>query len=366
MFQNPELTLETQKTTRKAAHTLIDHNLRFLANNKIISKWTGVDWLVGKPVTAIFPELMGTEDTLQQLHQNPDDIFTLSPLYRRSSKTQEAFFDLQIEQAPYLDDALSLTLIQTASERRLTDPITYDNAQEHVLIQRNRNLQALNDALGSFAHRIAHNLQNPMTVLVGYTDLLRRADISLTDELQGQILQAFSRNVSKMSNMIKELMLLSSLHKETIEKRPLDMAQIVETVVSRLAFLIEDHHAHIAMPDHWPTAVGHAPWVEEVWKSYLSNAVKHGGTPPFITIGNETLKNGLIRFWVRDNGPGLSAEMSQKLTLPTHQVDQFQPTGEGLSVPVIHYAVHRLGGYITIETELEQGSLFSFTLPARK
>ena len=54
-----------------------------------------------------------------------------------------------------------------------------------------------------------------------------------------------------------------------------------------MVHIIEGSRAEIILPDSWPTAVGYAPWLEEVWANYLSNGLKYGGQPPRLQLGGE-------------------------------------------------------------------------------
>ncbi|RMG87985.1 MAG: ATP-binding protein, partial [Chloroflexi bacterium] len=113
----------------------------------------------------------------------------------------------------------------------------------------------------------------------------------------------------------------------------------------------------------WPIAVGHAPWVEEVWSNYISNAVKYGGEPPQITIGAEQEKN-YVRFYVHDNGPGLDAQARSRLFAAGTRLAQHRALkGHGLGLSIVRRIVERLGGEVGVESEPGQGSTFYFTLP---
>jgi signal transduction histidine kinase len=111
--------------------------------------------------------------------------------------------------------------------------------------------------------------------------------------------------------------------------------------------------------------MGHSQWVEEIWFNYLSNAVKHSGNEaPRITVGGSLVANGMVRFWVADDGGaservdpvGLSARGEQSTFTP--------PKGYGLGLSIVQRIVERLGGETAVEIAEGQGSVFSFTLPA--
>jgi signal transduction histidine kinase len=143
------------------------------------------------------------------------------------------------------------------------------------------------------------------------------------------------------------------------------MERIVDAACQRLSALIEERTAEITLPEAWPTALGYGPWVQEVWVNYLSNALKYGGTPPVIELGASP-QDGSIRFWVKDNGPGITAEDQARLFTPFTRIDQAAAQGHGLGLSIVHRIIEKLGGTVGVESEVGAGSTFWFTLPAEK
>jgi two-component system sensor histidine kinase/response regulator len=103
--------------------------------------------------------------------------------------------------------------------------------------------------------------------------------------------------------------------------------------------------------------LGYAPWIEEVWANYISNA---RGQPPQVTIGATAQPDGRIRFWVQDNGSGLSTEAQQRLFTPFTRLEQAHIKGHGLGLSVVQRIIEKLGGQVGVES---MGSTFYFTLP---
>ena len=72
----------------------------------------------------------------------------------------------------------------------------------------------------------------------------------------------------------------------------------------------------------------------------------------------------MIRFWVRDNGDGLTPEEQARLFTPFTRLDQVRAKGHGLGLSIVKRIVDKLGGQVRVESEVGQGSVFSFTLPS--
>lgn len=219
--------------------------------------------------------------------------------------------------------------------------------------------------LDAYAHTVAHDLKNPLTTLIGFSSLLEKHFTEVSEEELRHHLQIIGQNGRKMHNIIDELLLVASVREITdIEMQPLDMAPLVAEAQKRLAHMIEEHEPVIILPATWPVALGYGPWVEEVWVNYLSNAIKYGGRPPRIECGATVQSDHVICFWVRDNGPGLTGEEQARLFTPFERLHQVRAEGHGLGLSIVRRIVEKLGGQVGVESEVGQGSVFSFTLLA--
>jgi len=263
-------------------------------------------------------------------------------------------------------DARDLTLIETLSSPAA---IAIDNAQ---LVEAQRRfalmLQARNEELDAYGHTVAHDLKNPAALIISYAQVLDSDGATLSEAERGQCVQAIVQGGFKMIAIIDDLLLLASVRQKSVPASRLDMRPIVSEAAERLAPLVKEHRAELVLPPWgaWPTANGYAPWVEEVWVNYISNALKYGGTPstpPRVELGGEALPNGMARFWVRDNGPGLTPEEQARLFTPFTRVGQAHASGHGLGLSIVRRIVERLGGQAHVQSAPGQGSVFSFTLP---
>jgi signal transduction histidine kinase len=237
---------------------------------------------------------------------------------------------------------------------------------EKALRQYTVQLQTRNEELDAFVHTVAHDLKVPLTSIIGYNEVLRKEWHTMPGEEQQELSQAITDTAFKMNKIVNELLLLAEVRKEDIRVEQLDMGLIVAAAKKRLAYMIEQHRSEIILPDTWPTALGYGPWIEEVWVNYISNAIKYGGQPPRVELGATPLADDRIRFWVRDNGPGLSVEEQAQLFHSFTQLSQIRVTGHGLGLSIVRRIVRKLDGQVGVESEgiPGQGSLFFFTLPS--
>jgi PAS domain S-box-containing protein len=240
------------------------------------------------------------------------------------------------------------------------------------LERRNAELDARNAELDAFAHTVAHDLKNPLAVLVGFSTLLESRLARMPTEKVYANLTRITQTGNKMTNIIDELLLLSSVRKmDEVETGPLEMASIVAEARDRLVDMTAHAQGTIVVPETWPVAIGYAPWVEEVWINYLSNALKYGGSPPHVELGatvsdghpSEAAHNSFVRFWCRDNGPGLTENEQALLFTQFTRLHEVRAEGHGLGLSIVRRIVEKLGGTAGVESELGQGCTFWFTLP---
>ena len=102
-----------------------------------------------------------------------------------------------------------------------------------------------------------------------------------------------------------------------------------------------------------------------MWVNYISNAIKYGGDPPQIQLGVDQLPNNRLRYWVHDNGPGLSPEEQARLFTPFTRLNKTRAEGHGLGLSIVKRIIDKLGGEVSVESSgiPGEGSVFSFTLP---
>ncbi|MFO7536902.1 MAG: hybrid sensor histidine kinase/response regulator [Chloroflexota bacterium] len=236
-----------------------------------------------------------------------------------------------------------------------------DLQQLHHLNQR---LQSYNEELNAFAHTVAHDLQSQLSLITGFSDLLLSRDLELPPEVVQECVHSISQNAYKMSSIIDELLLLASVRQQEVKLKPLNMKVIVHEALQRLRYTQAEFDGEITTPSNWPTVLGYGPWVEEVWFNYVSNGLKYGGSPPEVTLGASPVEAGYVRFWVRDNGRGLSEAEQSRLFTPFTQLEQARAKGHGLGLSIVWRIIDKLKGKVGVESSPGSGSTFWFTLPA--
>jgi signal transduction histidine kinase len=230
----------------------------------------------------------------------------------------------------------------------------------------NSRLQVHNKELEAFAYTVAHQLKNSSSLVLMFGNVLKQS-IKLPKAMR-PLLEGIIQSGRKMNNVINELQLLAGMREGKVEPKPLNMGKIVAEARQRLIHTIEERQAQIIAPDEWPVAWGYEPWIEEVLVNYIDNAIKYGGEPPRIELGATLQADKYVRFWIRDNGPGLSPEEQTQVFRPFLRLDQIKLEGHGLGLSIVQHIVEKLGGQVGVESQgiPEQGSTFMFTLSTQQ
>lgn len=260
-----------------------------------------------------------------------------------------------------IDTELLVRAIRYAIERQnlLIEQVRAKSQLAHQTLE----LQTRNEELDQFAHTVAHQVQGLLGQIIGYGSYLEMVYQEVLDDEGQTVLKRILQSSHKMNNILNEILLLANVNRDDIQVFPLDMQRLVAEACKRLALDIDEYRAIIYQPERWLEAQGYAPWIEEVWVNYISNALKYGGQPPVLHLGATDLRNGMVRFWVRDNGVGLTEAEQSRLFIPHTRLHQHRARGEGLGLSIVRRIVEKCGGLVGVESVVGQGSTFWFALP---
>jgi signal transduction histidine kinase len=303
------------------------------------------------------PDMDGIEATRQIAKQCATPVVMLTAyetpdLVVRAGEAGAGAFLVKPPSAPEIERTVTIAMAR------------FDDLQQLQTL--NAELQARNEELDAFAHTVAHDLRDLLGPIVGFAEALRDNLHVLPEEDVRRHLSTIAQSGRKISDVIESLLLLAGVRKVDVVLEPLAMEAIVDNALGRLSDAIAHRDAQIALPPRWPSAVGYAPWVEEIWVNYISNAIKYGGEPPRADLGATQADDGMILFWIRDNGQGIPLEQQASLFKPFTRLDRAHTAGYGLGLSIVRRIVERLGGEVGVESHLGTGSVFRFTLPAHE
>jgi len=227
-------------------------------------------------------------------------------------------------------------------------------------------LQASNKELQQFAYVASHDLQEPLRVLSGFTQLLFS---EYGDELKGEaneykdyILDATDR----MKNLISDLLEYSRVGTRGRPFTLVNMEKLIEEVLLNLDTLVKENNAKVQYSD-FPEIIADKGQMSQLFQNLISNAIKFKGEKdPIINISIKKEKNQ-YHVKVEDNGIGIEKKFKERIFQVferLHTREQYEGTGIGLAI--CRKIVERHNGRIWVVSKPGNGSKFHFTIKSDK
>ena len=250
------------------------------------------------------------------------------------------------------------------TDRKRAEEVERLNADlEKRVTERTSELAAANKELEAFAYSVAHDLRAPLRHIDGFSKLLAEHVGASLDEDGKHYLDSIRGSANNMGHMVDDLLNLSRVARKELTLQVTGMSSLVEEVLRDLQPETKDREIE------WKIAS--LPFVEcdpilvkQVFVNLLANAIKFTRTRAHAVIEvNQTDLDGQSVTYVRDNGVGFSMKYSDKLFgvfQRLHRQEDFEGTGVGLAT--VQRIIHKHGGRIWAEAELNIGATFYFTL----
>ena len=241
--------------------------------------------------------------------------------------------------------------------------------QRHAIAladQQRRAAEELALAKSAFLATMSHEIRTPMTGVLGMAELLRATAL---DDRQRGYAEAISRSGELMLRLVNDSLDLARIEagKLELDRRALDPAQVVREVVALEGPLAERKGLELLsrIDDSVPASVsGDAMRIKQVLLNLVNNALKftERGT---IRLDLDKSADGSLEFVVSDTGPGMNADMRERLFGRFEQSVGVTPRygGSGLGLSICQELVELMGGSIDVESALGEGTRFTIRLP---
>jgi signal transduction histidine kinase len=294
--------------------------------------------------------------------------------------------------------ALSIFLVRRSArardeaEGRLRD----NNLNLEAMVdERTSDLREANDEIQRFAYIVSHDLRSPLVNIMGFTseleelrgDIFRRlaslaraaALVPATPvdtgepELDGadqQLSQDFSEalgfiksSISKMDRLISAILNLTREGRRRFEPEPIEVRDLIESIVATLAHQTAEANAEIHI-EPLPRIDSDRLALEQIFSNLIDNAVKYlkPQVPGRISVRGRT-KFGFAIFEIADNGRGIDSKDHQRIFDLFRRAGTQDKPGQGIGLAHVRALVRRLGGTMSVASELNAGSTFTITLP---
>lgn len=233
--------------------------------------------------------------------------------------------------------------------------------------QLRQELSRSNAELQDFAYIASHDLQEPLRAISGYTKLLQVEYAERLDSTAREYMNLAIDGTNRMRGLIEDLLTYSQVNSHEENFTMVDCDRTMGEVMSNLQTSIEESHAQIEYRD-LPSVMADRTQIVQLFQNLLSNALKfrRQNVPPQISIEAKLIADEHWLFSFADNGIGIKAEYYDrifKIFKRLHTSREYAGTGVGLAL--CRKIVERHGGKIWIQSKLEEGSTFFFTLSVR-
>jgi PAS domain S-box-containing protein len=237
-------------------------------------------------------------------------------------------------------------------------------ALEHLVDMRTRQLVATNDELEAFVYSVSHDLKAPLRAIDGYSGMLEEGHGSSLPEDGQRLLGVVRSNAQQMARLIDDLLAFSRIGRADMVISSVDMRELAQTVFSDLLRLERGRTVEFSLGE-LPTVRADLALLRQVWANLLQNALKFTRCRDAAQIDVDHAEEpDHWVFRVRDNGAGFDMAYVDNLFgvfQRLHAQEEFPGTGVGLAT--VHQIVHRHGGEVWAEGEVDAGATLFFRLP---
>lgn len=269
---------------------------------------------------------------------------------------------------------------------------------ESIVDERTSDLREANEEIQRFAYIVSHDLRSPLVNIMGFTseleelrdDIFRRiatlartassaplvpdnATADVEPVLHGtdrQLSQDFAEalgfiksSIAKMDRLITAILNLTREGRREFQPVPIDSRELFEGIVSTVAHQAAEANAQIRI-EPLPNIVSDRLALEQIFSNLIDNALKYlePGRPGDVRVRGRT-KLGFAIFEISDNGRGIEPKDHQRIFDLFRRAGTQDRPGQGIGLAHVRALVRRLGGTISVASELHKGSTFTITLP---
>lgn len=218
-----------------------------------------------------------------------------------------------------------------------------------------------------FVATASHELRTPLAAIMGFSELLLDREVS--GDKWRDWMGLIREKTELMTAIISDMLDVSRMQAGELEVNLAELisSECIQAGIDDFSGISEPHHLRVDVDPRLPNVVGDPQRIRQVLHNLLSNAVKYSPDGGSISAWAEVDAEGRQAIvHVRDQGVGIPPEEQQRLFTTFHRVRQpgmESVQGTGLGLHIVKNLVNAMGGDVWVESELGEGSTFSFSLP---
>jgi signal transduction histidine kinase len=237
--------------------------------------------------------------------------------------------------------------------------------KDNVQVQ-NDNLNDINNTKNKLFKIIAHDLKNPLSSIEALTDLMLHDKDDSSEEEKVLFLNLIKESATKASEILNDVLIWALDQEKPVESKKISIKNLINEELKLLE--IQASQKEISIHNHIDAnldVVTDKNKVATVLRNLISNAIKFSYANGAISI-NAAVENKFIKITVADQGIGMTTEEMNNLFIVDYKKSKpgtSNEEGTGLGLVLCKDFVQKLGGKMTVSSEANKGSAFSFTLP---
>jgi PAS domain S-box-containing protein len=242
--------------------------------------------------------------------------------------------------------------------------ITESIENKQALSERTVQLEAANRELESFSYSVSHDLQAPLRVINGFSQVLLERYLEHFDEKGKHYLQRIRANSQRMGELIDDLLQLSRVTRTEIQRTQVNLSEIAQEIATELRARSPERKVEFVISPGL-TAHGDSRLLRIVLDNLLNNAWKYTSKRPDAKIEFTSIQqpNKKIAYLVKDNGAGFDMTYAEKLFIAfqrLHSDTEFP--GSGIGLATVKRIVQKHGGQVWAEGSVQGGASFYFNV----
>ncbi|MEO9851337.1 MAG: ATP-binding protein [Reichenbachiella sp.] len=232
----------------------------------------------------------------------------------------------------------------------------------------NEDFQRAQTELEDFCYSVSHDLRAPMRVIDGFSTILTEDYVNFLDPEGMDTIETIQLNVTKMNQMMNEILTFSSINRKNICKAEIDPHIIIKEILNETKDNQSVEELTFNVQDRLPNITGDRSLIKQVFTNLIDNAIKFSSNEKGLIIEIGSMANpdrGMTRFFVKDNGIGFDMKFHTKLFKAFKRLHkQSEIKGSGMGLTLAKKIIEKHGGKIWGESESGHGTTMYFTLPA--
>jgi len=228
----------------------------------------------------------------------------------------------------------------------------------------NKELEAANKELEAFSYSVSHDLRAPLRAIDGFSRILMEDHAPQLAPEALRYLQLVRDNTKQMGNLVDDLLAFSRLSRQPLRKQSVKTTALIRQVLDEIRAETDGRQVEFKVAE-MSECQADPNLLKQVWINLLSNALKYTRKREAarIEIGWKKENDEQV-FFVKDNGVGFDMKYTHKLFgifQRLHRSEDYEGTGVGLAI--VQRIVHRHGGRVWAEAQVDNGATFYFSLP---